>query len=173
MIAIYTGARASEIGQLTFKDLVKDDDTNRHYLIITDKGEGQSIKSESARRKVPLNRNLNDWINTLDFNSNKSDSLWPELTPTDGYFSNTIGRWFRETFLKKLNIVREDAEGRRKVFHSFRAAFITNAVQNSVDLTLMRCIVGHSNKTLGESSTYLRVMDIKIKALLPIIDWQK
>lgn len=173
MIAIYTGARSNEIGQLTYKDIVKDDDTNRYYLIITDKGEGQSIKSESARRKVPLNCSLYDWIKTLDFNSNKSETLWPDLNPTDGYFSNTIGRWFRESFLKKLPINREDNEGRRKVFHSFRTTFITNAIQNNVDLTLMHCVIGHSDKALGESSTYLRVMDIKIKALLPIIDWQE
>jgi integrase len=172
-IAIYTGARANEIGQLKYKDVMKDDDTSRYYLSITDQGEGQSIKSESARRKVPLNSKLNGWINTLDFTGDKNRSLWPDLTPTDGYYSNTIGRWFRDSFMRKLDIGRQDNEGRRKVFHSFRTTFITNAVQNNVDLTLMHCVVGHIDKKLGESSTYLRVMDIKIKVLLSIIDWQK
>jgi integrase len=172
-IAIYTGARSNEIGQLKYKDVMKDDDTNRYYLIITDHGEGQSIKSESARRRVPLNSKLNDWVSSLDFTGDENRSLWPDLHPTDGYYSNTIGRWFRDSFMRKLNIERQDDEGRRKVFHSFRTTFITNAVQNNVDLTLMHCAVGHKDKNLGESITYLRVMDIKIKALLPIIDWQE
>jgi integrase len=172
-IAMYTGARASEIGQLQFKDIGFDEHTKRYFIIITDKGIGQKLKSSSAKRRVPIHKDLEEWAKPLYQNPNQNKSIWKDLEPTDGYFSNTIGRWFRDTFIKKLGITKTDSEDQRKVFHSFRTSFNTNAVQYGINITLLHILIGHEDKELGETNTYLRRSEVKLENLLPVSDWQK
>lgn len=52
ILLITTGARPNEIAQLRLKDLKQENDI--FYIDINDEGEGQSIKTKSSKRRVPI-----------------------------------------------------------------------------------------------------------------------
>jgi integrase len=56
LIGLYTGARVSEVGQLSLADFADVDEVP--CLTITDEGEGQSIKNEASRRTIPIHSDL-------------------------------------------------------------------------------------------------------------------
>ena len=56
LLAIFTGARLEELAQLRPEDVGKSEGVP--YLSITDAGEGQKLKTEGSRRRVPLHPEL-------------------------------------------------------------------------------------------------------------------
>jgi len=56
LIALFAGARMSEIGQLRVPDIKRE--SCIHYLDITDEGENSGVKTESSRRRVPIHPEL-------------------------------------------------------------------------------------------------------------------
>ena len=59
-LVIYTGARRGELVQLRKEDVKVDEKTGRYYLLITDAHESQKLKTENAKRKIPLHQALID-----------------------------------------------------------------------------------------------------------------
>ena len=57
-LAVYTGARRKEMVQLLSENIKHDEETGRHYLLITDEGEDQSIKTENSKRQIPIHQEL-------------------------------------------------------------------------------------------------------------------
>jgi integrase len=56
LIAMYAGARRSEIVKLRAQDIKYDNDSERHYILITELA--ASVKTESASRQIPIHEVL-------------------------------------------------------------------------------------------------------------------
>jgi integrase len=137
MLAMYTGARLSELAQLTPSDLVEEPDG--YWLNITDKAEHQKLKSVAAKRKIPIHQALVD-AGFLSYAMAQAkaghENMWPLLPmrqdKAGGYFSNWFGR-----YLKSLGMTDLD-------FHSFRHTFRSKLVMANVPEAVIDQIMGHS-----------------------------
>lgn len=137
MLAMYTGARLSELAQLIPSDLVEEPDG--YWLNITDKAEHQKLKSVAAKRKIPIHQALIDaGLLTYAIAQAKSahSTMWPMLPmrqdKAGGYFSNWFGR-----YLKCLGITGLD-------FHSFRHTFRSKLVLANTPEAVIDNVMGHS-----------------------------
>lgn len=97
LLGAFTGARLGELCQLRTVDIQTVDDIP--VLVLTDDGEGQTIKSAAGRRTVPIHSELIR-LGFLDHaratQEAGHDSLWPSLAMRKGKPSDYFGRWFRE-----------------------------------------------------------------------------
>ncbi|WP_176251339.1 site-specific integrase [Sulfitobacter sp. HGT1] len=123
LIMLLTGARPNEICQLFSSD-IKQTPAGTWYLdlLATDEQEGQSIKTVSSRRRIPLHSELIK-MGFLAFvtarkkkHGMKHAQLFPEITP-DKYGNKAAyaARRFRDYF-----IPAEIALGERQTFYSLR-----------------------------------------------------
>lgn len=148
LLALYTGARLEELSQLQQKDLEKDDVLG-WFLGITDIAEDASVKSDNARRRVPIHSELLKFgfVEYLDGLKDEPEAyIFPNLKPDiNGYrggnFSKWFGRYRRAQGITDL----------RKVFHSFRHCFIDACRECSVPREMRDVIVGHSNQSVSDT----------------------
>lgn len=147
LLMIYTGARREELTQLAVADVSQDEASGIWHLNIRP-GEGQTVKTASSRRKVPLHDDLLD-LGFLQYrDSLPTDSrLFPKLTshPSEGYghnFGKLWGKYLREVV--GLNCQASPAHGFRHAFKTIcRDAHITGEVHD--------WITGHSAPNVGGS----------------------
>ncbi|MDF9970348.1 integrase, partial [Klebsiella pneumoniae] len=116
LLLAYTGARRGEIATLTKSQVRYDDDSNRHYLLITDG------KTENAAREVPLHNHLID-LGFLDFAASKKTELFSEVAGTNMAKIGKVMSDIRE----ELNIPYRDIHNQRRIVHSFRHSVVTAA----------------------------------------------
>ncbi len=95
LLGLYTGTRLGELCQLRTVDVQNVEGVD--VLVLTNEGEGQSIKSDAGHRSVPIHSELVRlgflrYVKALK--SGGSDSLWPSLPLRDGKPSDYFGRWF-------------------------------------------------------------------------------
>ncbi len=136
-LAIYTGARLSELAQLKPSDLVEKPDG--YWLNITDNAPDQKLKTVAAKRSIPVHQvlvagGLVSYAQQLV--NAQASSMWPALpTRTEkagGYFSNWFGRYLKAQDCMDLD------------FHSFRHTFRTKLVMAHVPESVIDRIMGHS-----------------------------
>lgn len=157
LLLAYTGARRSEIANLKVSDVRLDDDSQRYYIMIEDS------KTEAGIRQVPVSLRLID-MGMLDYlkGKQKKDRLFPEIS-----YSNQVTRIFhgiRETLgIDYLNDFNE-----RRIVHSFRHTFITEALSKKNMLTHVQQAVGHEHSGHKETQSYLGRM--RVSDLLPVVD---
>ena len=151
LIALATGARLEEICQLRVADIYIDDE-HGPLLRITDEGEGQTLKTASSRRIIPIHPELVR-AGLLDYHEAISERgyswLFPALEPDhDGRRGGTFGqgfsRWLRGT--RGCCIL-----DRRVVFHSFRHTFKTLCREAGLSEELHDALTGHAGQTVGRS----------------------
>lgn len=116
LLGAFTGARLGELCQLRTVDIQTIEGV--HVLVLTDDGEGQSIKSAAGHRTVPIHSELLR-LGFMEYAKSTTeagnDSLWPHLPLRKGKPSDYFGRWFRD--------FREDLELHGPglpTFHYFR-----------------------------------------------------
>jgi len=122
LIALYTGARASEIFSLTLDDLKLDGDTL--YFDIVEREGHSRVKNDASVRGVPVHPKLIE----LGFRKyvKKAEQvqshlplpmLFPDIkqSPQHGWSRNTT-RWINEQYLPPIGVKKD----KKKVFHSFR-----------------------------------------------------
>ncbi|QNK66866.1 site-specific integrase [Variovorax sp. PAMC26660] len=95
LLGLFTGTRLGELCQLRTVDVQKVEGV--HVLVLTNEGEGQSIKSDAGHRSVPIHSELIrlgflKYVETIK--ASRSDSLWPSLPLREGKPSDYFGRWF-------------------------------------------------------------------------------
>jgi integrase len=171
LLALYTGARQAELAQLTLKDIGEEGGVS--YLSITNFGEGQQVKTKAGIRKVPISSRLKklgflDYVEALRTRGDRN--LFPDLRRRNGKAdSSAISRWFNEQYLEACGVQRQEASGRRKVFHSFRHTAITKALSAGQSM-LAHCqqVFGHEKSLLGETATYMGVFPIE--TLVPVVE---
>lgn len=154
ILGIYTGARMGELTQLLIPDITEVDGIP--VIRITDEGEGQSLKSEAARRSIPIHSELIR-LGLLDYaeevrKADPKGSLWPLLN------RNTASSWFSE-YRKSF----PGLEAKWLDFHSFRHTVRTRLAKAEVSEKTMEVIIGHepSGSTGRKVYTHLDMEDLR------------
>jgi integrase len=138
LLAIYTGARLSELAQLKPADIQPDNDG--YSLVITDTGVGQRLKTMNSKRRIPIHSELVKLgfiAHVEQCRAESQRSLWPALPVRDGkaggYFSNWFGRYM------KLKGFEDELD-----FHSFRHTVRTKLTISNTPETVIDILLGHS-----------------------------
>ena len=124
LLALFSGARVEEIGQLLVSDIRQEDRV--WYFDINTRDEGKRVKNRASRRKVPLHPEVLR-CGFLEFVGERRQSvnprLFPDLKPDKlGQLTGLWSRWWGR-YARKNGVT-----DRRKVFHSFRHTFKTALV---------------------------------------------
>ena len=157
LIAIYTGARRNEIAGLLPDDVKYNDISDIWYFDITDEGEqGKSLKTEAAKRIVPVHSSLLE-LGFMEFvkeskakgakikhqGGHKARLLYDLTYTQHEQWGRNLGRWFNEQFLKKLGLKTD-----KKTLHSLRHSFITSLSAAGVEEATIKSLVGHEPDTV-------------------------
>tara|TARA_R110002050_G_scaffold57423_2_gene128841 strand:+ start:60 stop:1355 length:1296 start_codon:yes stop_codon:yes gene_type:complete len=152
LIAVYSGARRSEIAGLTKNDIKFCSDTHRYYFIV------RVGKTKAARRAVPIHEKviglgLLTWIEAGD--DRLFETAYRNLNRVTDLFSSLMPR-------------KENDFGERLVFHSLRHTFITKARAAGVSVLLVQQVVGHEKRGAGQTDRYTHTF--QLKDVLKVID---
>ncbi len=154
-LALYTGARLEELGQLRVSDVREEEGVP--YLAI-EAGDGKKLKTRSSRRRIPLHPELIrlGFIAFVESQRNQGEQrLFPELRATP--FSLTAG-WSKYWGKHARDLGVAD---KRKTFHSFRHGW-KDAARAVMSEEHHDAITGHSNGSVGRS--YGRGVPLKVLA---------
>ncbi|MGI2224079.1 tyrosine-type recombinase/integrase [Shewanella frigidimarina] len=156
LIAIYSGARRSEIAALKKVDVRFDVDSQRHYFWIA------QGKTKAAVRRIPIHHNLID-SGFLDYVSSVGNDLFPEVVDRSYNITEHL-----HNKLSFLGINQQNDLGERKVFHSFRHTFITKSRSQGIELGLLQEVVGHEKFESGITKRYTH--SYPLKKILAVVD---
>lgn len=144
LIGLYTGARVSEVGQLRLDDFFTDGE-GVWCLRVTDDGAGQSLKTESSARVVPVHPflielGLRHRVERLV--SEGEAQLFPQAKAGS---VNGMGNWLSKSFGRHLrNLGIKAVGGKGKVgFHSLRKTFVQSLQQMGMSSEARAQLVGH------------------------------
>ncbi len=157
LLAVYTGARRNEIAALTVDDVKVDDETGVLYFDISDESEeGKEIKTEAARRLVPVHSRLIE-LGFMEFLKKSKELSWRlnkqgmktrllfDMTYTDhDKWGRKLGRFMNESLLPHLGLHVKN----KKTLHSLRHSFITYLSAEGVEAATIKSIVGHEQDTV-------------------------
>lgn len=139
LLACLTGARISELAQLTPDDIYQEDSV--WIIDFNDKG-NKRLKTNSSRRKVPVHSELQR-IGLLKFAAERKAIRAPTLLgipmPRNGNAGQKPGGWLRERFLPSLFTEKRKGVG----FHSFRHSMENMFRANGVREETGNRITGH------------------------------
>lgn len=152
LIAIYSGARRSEIAALKKADA----DSQRHYFWIA------QGKTKAAVRRIPIHHKLID-LGFLDYVRSAANNLFPEVADRSYNITEHL-----QNKLLTLGINQQNDLGERKVFHSFRHTFITKSRSQGIELGLLQEVVGHEKFESGITKRYTH--SYQLKSLLVVVD---
>ena len=152
LIALFTGARQSELAQLRIEDLRQDPETSSWFFDIGTEG-GRSIKTASSRRKVPVHPHLVS-VGLLRYRQSLIDqkrtdlgNLWPDIkSDAEGRRAGPWSKWFNRYL--RINAKVLDPS---KVFHSFRHTFKRMCRDAGIGEELHDALTGHSGGGVGRS----------------------
>ena len=152
LIAVYSGARRSEIVSLRPCDFKQCPDTDRYYFVCS---EG---KTKAARRMVPVHRKLEEaglmkWIG----------SGRKQIFPTAANNLNRVTDTFNSLVDERFNDL-----GERIVFHSTRHTFITKTRAAGMTNVLVQQVIGHEKSGAGMTDRYTHTF--QLKDVLPVVD---
>ena len=146
LLALYTGARLEELGQLRVID-VKEYAGLGWYIDINP--QAGSVKTQSSDRHVPLHSKLVSlgFVTHVEkMRQSGSEKVFPSLKPDKhGVMTASWSKWFGR-HLRALGIT-----DRRKVFHSFRHGFKDMARAVGIPEEIQDAITGHANGSVGRS----------------------
>jgi integrase len=136
LLALYSGARCSELCQLRTNDIKKE--SGVWMMEIHDGDSTQRIKTIAARRTIPIHDELLRLGFVQYFVSIKQGSLWPELPKREG----KAGGFFSQFFGKlRVELGIPPSMG----LHSFRHSARTNLVCAGVAESVIDRLLGHIN----------------------------
>lgn len=145
-IAIFTGARQSEICQLTKDDIIQDEKSGIWYFDFNVNNK-KHLKNFYSVRKVPIHSAILKSI--LNYIKNKNGNLFN----TKDY---DVSQDFRE-FKMKIGF------DEKKDFHSFRRTLQNELKQNEVSLFVLDEIVGHEIKGNKTTDGYTEKYTLEVK----------
>jgi integrase len=166
LIAVFSGARVSEICQLSVHDI--DTTTNQPIIRIRSGSQEQRLKTVNAERDIPIHPRLLQ-LGLLEYvqqiqSSQAINSLWPDLPKRNersgGYFS----QWFGE-YLKTLQLNGEVD------FHSFRHTVRTQLALRNVSEIAIDRLLGHSHIGSIGSRTYTHI-DVMLPKIVASICYE-
>ncbi|UHC85938.1 integrase [Klebsiella michiganensis] len=154
LLLAYTGARRGEIAKLEKSQIKYDEDSQRHYLLIAEGGQG---KTENATRQVAIHPKLIKW-GFLDFVNRQ----WKEkiFSPVSGKNMPKIGKVLADV-RDQLGIPYLDDYGQRRLVHSFRHTMISTCLGGWVgNLAHLQQVVGHEKSGSGITQRYLHTFPL-------------
>jgi integrase len=148
ILALYTGARIEELGQLSPGDIKEETYTDTHgaevavpVIYLTDEGEGQGLKNNASLRRVPIHTALIELGFMKYVAEQKGQRLFPALKPDKfGRETTAYGRWFGQYLRSTCGITDT-----RKVFHSTRHLFKDIMREVGVSEEVSDALSGHTN----------------------------
>lgn len=153
LLALFTGARREELGQLRGRDIVlltystPDGDAEAWAINIDYGADGENqLKTAASQRVVPIHSSLLA-LGFVDFAKKAADQdlIFSQLRPNgDGKLTEKWGDWFRE-YRRQVGI----SDPRLK-FHSFRHAFKDYCREASINEGVQRQLMGHSAADVAE-----------------------
>lgn len=162
LLLAYTGARRGEIAKLEKSQIKYDEDSQRHYLLIAEGGQG---KTENATRQVAIHPDLIEW-GFIDFVNRQ----WKEkiFSPVAGKNMPKIGKVLAD-IRDQLSIPYLDDYGQRRLVHSFRHTMISTCLAGWVgNLAHLQQVVGHEKSGTGITRRYLHTFPLS--AVCYVID---
>lgn len=157
LLALFTGARLEELGQLHVAD-VKITEGIR-YLDMTTVEEGKRYKTRSSRRKIPIHPELIrlGFMDYVDERRKAGDErLFPEVRSSNESVTAAWSKWWGR-YVRKHGITDS-----RKVFHSFRHTVKDAFRDSGVDIALNDAIMGHTQGNV--SASYGQGYSLKVLA---------
>jgi integrase len=154
LLALYTGARLSEICQLEIKNIQTVDGIA--VLKITDSGEGQSVKSAAGHRVIPIHSKLLE-LGFMNYVQSQSGAvLWGKLLKRDG----KAGGFFSQFFggLRKSLGIPPDI-----VFHSFRHTFRSALAEKGISELIIDRLLGHETPGSVGAKVYTHISVTTLK----------
>jgi integrase len=159
LIALFTGARLSEILQLTIADVQKDNDiwTISINSTETDHDPYKRVKTKSANRILPLHSTLLD-LDFIAYVNTRDGRLFPDEERGQNHKFSPFSKRFK-TYRKQIGLY-PSPDGIQRDFHSFRHTVETRlkelvgigANHKRVDTYIIDSIIGHapSANAIGE-----------------------
>lgn len=145
LLGLYTGARVSELAQLFLRDFVVED--GQPCLRISPDSDGQSVKTESAKRLVPLHPDLIR-LGLLErverLREEGAERLFPHMRiDSKAGPGNSISKAF-SYYLSNLSIKPRRKNG-TVGFHSLRKNVIQSLQGSKLPEERRRALVGHES----------------------------
>jgi len=140
IIALYTGMRLEEIGQLRCEDIKTEGSIN--YFDVNNEG-SHHLKNISSIRQIPIHSKLIA-LGFLDYVLTQKGYVFPDLKVNQYQRRTQVwSKWFNR-YLRKIGVMDS-----RKVFHSTRHNFKDALREVDVDEALSDALTGHSHKSVG------------------------
>ncbi len=135
LLGIYTGARLSELAQLTPADV--QEEAGIHFLDLNDDGPGKRIKTDAGRRRIPIHRELIR-LGFLRYVVSRrgGSSLWPDLRQRERRPGGFFSAWFG-TYRRSIGL------GARPDFHSLRHTVRNTMARLGVRDDTIDAVLGH------------------------------
>jgi len=154
-ILAFTGARLNEVVQLRVEDVREVEGV--WVFDFTDEGDGQSLKTASSRREMPIHPQLLD-LGVMEFvqsaaQAGQSDLFHQVGLDADGRHSTRAGKWFRK-FLARIEVKGSDLGGAHRWRHTLADALRRGGVE---DFDIGR-LLGHDVNVARMTGHYGRVM---------------
>lgn len=165
LIALFTGMRASEIGQLKITDISK---KHKHINIATSNSD-QSLKTIYSNRTLPIHPILIEiglFEYVEDIAKFQQWKLFPNLKKTINGYGTRISNDFSR-YLEQIG-VKED----RKSFHSFRSTLNQLLSKNDVEWKTQHRFLGHEIEGINYKHYDQEVPFSKLKACLSVINFE-
>jgi integrase len=148
LLLLHSGLRPSEACQLRVEDVRQCEKTGIWYFNVSDDAPKQRIKTPTARRQVPLHRELLE-RGFLDYVAGRRKSRRVQLfncSPTgkEEDWSRNFTHRFNRFLLNKLGY----AAGNRPGAYSLRHTFVNALKEKDVPEYLVAEIVGHSQTSI-------------------------
>ena len=165
LLLAYTGARRGEIAKLERSQIKYDEDSQRHYFLIAEGGQG---KTENATRQVVIHPKLIEWGFMEYVDRQWKERIFSEVAGTN---MTKIGKMFAE-LRDELGIPYQDDYGQRRLLHSIRHSVCSSAMAGWVTNILhLQQTVGHE-KSGGITKRYLHTFPLSsISYVIDGIDW--
>lgn len=177
LIALFTGARMSEILQLEKQDIRKVDKIwimsieDADYL---SKDEQKHVKAEGSTREVPIHSKLIDDLGFIDYWKTVDSRVFPDEPRNEKGKFDAFQKRF-STYIKQVKVLPKH-ELEQKTFHNFRHTVRTRLAEirttgratERFDEGLIDGILGHSSAGRGEgqkSYNHTQYIQAKSKAL--------
>ncbi|HDS1612456.1 tyrosine-type recombinase/integrase [Stenotrophomonas maltophilia] len=141
LLGLYTGARASEVGQLMVSNI--SEESGVPCIHITDEGEHQRVKTDVSVRTVPVHPDLAalgflEWVESM--RAEGHTRLFPGAKAEA---KNGQGNWVSKAFSRYLAEVGKNWPTAKRGFHSLRKTLIQELQGLGVVSELRAQIVGH------------------------------
>lgn len=157
LVALYTGARLNEMGQLRPKDILQKvyldaDDKERKAWVIRiteDKQDGLTVKNPSSNRRVPIHQALIDlgFLRFVDAaRENGQARIFPDLKPDRyGVITGNWSKWYGLHLRQVCGVL-----DKKITFHSFRHNFKRHWRECDLNKAANDAITGHESGSVAD-----------------------